>query len=94
MMGHDTKTHAFQWVCSEPIHFTKLPHNTTQRYTDTPKYPPEEEEREATVENALARVAIFSVDVIKIMLDQALRLIDDFGLTTRLNLEFSSILTV
>jgi hypothetical protein len=61
MMGHDTKTHAFQWICSEPIRFTKLPNNTTQGGTDIPEYPPEEE-REATVENALARVAIFSVE--------------------------------
>jgi hypothetical protein len=81
LMGHNTKTHAFQWVCSEPIHFTKLPHNTGQRGTNIPRYPHEEEEREATVENALARVAIFSVDVIKIVLDQALRVIDDIGLT-------------
>jgi hypothetical protein len=85
MMGHDTKTHAFQWVCSEPLHFEHIRSGDRGRggenralWTDDAAT----EERQTTIEEAVARSAAFAVDVLERTLDDALRIIDDIGLTT------------
>ena len=84
-MAHVTRTHLFQWVCAVPIAVEKINGGNVVREiksissTELSK----SESRETTIQEALARAATFAVDVLEKTLDDALRIIDDIGLTTK-----------
>ena len=66
-LEHDTGTHAFQYVCAKPNHIES---SSKQQC------------REQTVQQALASATTFAVRILEKTLDDALRIIDDVGLTT------------
>jgi hypothetical protein len=97
MMQHDTMTHAFQWVSAFPTHFktikigydkVKLIESGRDVLVDPEiiamaKLSTSPESRVATIQQALARSATLAVSILERTLDDALRIIDDIGLTTR-----------
>jgi hypothetical protein len=97
IMGHETKTHAFQWVCEAPTSFRTVRLSRDKHYMladtasflkdkdvkDAVKEASDSEFRETTIQDALARVAILAVEVLEKSLDDALKVIDDIGLTTK-----------
>jgi hypothetical protein len=97
MMGHETKTHAFQWVCEAPTSFRtiKLSRDKHHMLADTASLLKDKdvkdsvsaasgsEFRETTIQDALARAAILAVEVLEKSLDDSLKLIDDIALTTK-----------
>jgi hypothetical protein len=97
IMGHDTKTHAFQWVREAPMTFrpVRLSRGIHHMLADTVSFLKDKDVkdamkeasdsdfRETTIQDALARVAILAVEVLEKSLDDALKVIDDIGLTTK-----------
>jgi SEC-C motif len=87
MQGHDTGSHAFQWVCEIPMVFKQIEMNggkynlltTTGTSSASPFVP---EARETTLADAVARSACLAVEVLERTLNDALKLVDDIGLTT------------
>jgi hypothetical protein len=67
-MKHPTGTHLFQFVCEAPTHNWN---SRTDVRTDV-----------RTIQDAIARAAVLAVEVLERTLDDALRLVDDVGLTT------------
>jgi hypothetical protein len=68
LMRHETGVCAFQFVCGVPLHIDSISGQTL---------------RETTVQDALARVAVLAVYVLEKTLNDALRIVDDIGLTTK-----------
>lgn len=66
LMMHETRTHSLNWFARFPISI---------RGRGAPV-------EERTVEESVVRSAIRAVDVLEVVLDEALRVIDDIGLTT------------
>jgi hypothetical protein len=97
MMGHETKTHAFQWVSEAPMGFRtiKLNHGKHHVLAHTASLLKDKdvaesvstasgsEFRETKIQDALARAAILAVEVLEKSLDGSLKLIDDIVLTTK-----------
>jgi hypothetical protein len=97
MMGHETGTHAFQWVCEAPTWFKTIKLSRDKRHMlwDTASLQKTKgvkdfvsaasgsEFRETTIQEALVRVAILAVEVLEKSLDDSLKLIDDIALTTK-----------
>jgi SEC-C motif len=97
MMGHNTKTHAFQWVCEAPTSFRTISLNRNKHHmlADTVTLMKEKDFvasvassadtkfRETTIHAAIAGAATLAVEVIEQTLDDALKLVDDIGLTTK-----------
>ena len=67
LLVHTTKASAFQWICAAPIHV-----DTAGQII-----------RVTTIQEALARASALAVDVLVKTLDDALKIIDDIGLTTK-----------
>jgi hypothetical protein len=93
LMGHDTKTSAFQYVCETPGVLKQIEGGgvgivDAWKKKDLSKKPndphaSESESRENTIQEAIVRAATLAVDVLEKTLDGALKLVDDIGLTSR-----------
>jgi hypothetical protein len=86
LLAHEKKTHAFHVVCEDPTRLRlgeKVPELKRTRLPKCEGAPLGAEWRTTTIQDAIARAATFSVDVLERTLDDALSVIDDVGLTTK-----------
>ena len=74
-MPHPSKTHYFQIVSEGPM--------TVGKMEDTASSVSFRVGGERTIQEAIARAATFAVEVLEKTLDDALKVIDDIGLTTK-----------
>ena len=87
LVAHESRTHAFHLVCERPTSLITMDgevrHVPTHLPTPEEGSPLSAESRETTIQDAIARAATFSVDVLERTLNDALKVIDDIGLTTK-----------
>lgn len=85
ILRHDTNTCAYQYVCEVPTFIQRIPEGNVLRDT-LPNVESTHESsisREETIQVAIARASVFAVEVLERTLDDALKIVDDVGLTTK-----------
>ena len=86
IMGYSTESFAFQWVSERPVTFLPIGAGGGDAHVlfDTAlSKRGAKDVRQTTIQDAIARSATLAVNVLERTLDDALRVIDDVGLTTR-----------